>query len=271
VGHSTPPELGTHNPEVKRIRALLRDRAARRDEGRFVVEGTRVVDAALADAAGRVERVYVGADASADARAVAARAARVGVECRTLAPGVAARLSDTRHPQGVFAVVAAASARALESFGPADLLVVCELVSDPGNAGTLLRSAAASGVQGVIFGPGSVDAYNPKVVRSSAGACFTVPILEDVPVVAALEFVGAARGGAKRRLGAVPRGGEPPELLDLRAPTAFVLGHETRGLDAALPLDARVTIPLAAGESLNLAMAATVLCFEAARQRRALR
>src|SRR5262249_12891873 len=127
----------------------------------------------------------------------------------------------------------------------------------------LLRSAVAAGAGGVVFGRGSVDAYNPKVVRASAGACFAVPIVEGVPIVATLEGfddwqrVGGGAGG-----GGGPRGGRSP------ARHALVLGNETHGLSPDAPLDARVTIPMQAGESLNVAMAGTVLLFEAARQRR---
>ena len=129
-----------------------------------------------------------------------------------------------------------------------------------------MRSAAAAGAQVIVLGAGSVDAYNPKVVRASAGACFAVRIVEGRAAVEILEALGAA---GRARASARPRtAGAAPETFDLRAPTAFVLGHETRGLDAALPLDGTVTIPMQAGESLNVAMAGTALLFEAARQRR---
>src|SRR5262245_12956472 len=255
-------ELGAHNVEVKRLRALLRDAALRTSEGVFVVEGARTVDVALDVAA--LELVYVGADATDLARATADRAAARGVDVRRLAPGVANKVADTTHSQGVFAVVHR-PAPTLAALDAADLVLVCEQISDPGNAGTLLRSAAAAGAGGVIFGPGSVDAYNPKVVRASAGACFAFLIVEDGTVVETLAALGA---GGWRRVGAVMTGGSAPEAVDLRDRTAVILGHETAGLSADLPLDDRVTIPMLAGESLNVAMAGTVLLFEAARQRR---
>lgn len=245
------------------MRALLRDRAARRAEQRFVAEGPRVVGTALQVAANLVEVAYVDADASAPARKVADRAAQQGIETRMLASGVAARVSDTRQTQGLFAV-ARMPAYTLDALDRANLAVLCELVADPGNAGTLIRSAAAAGAGGVVIGAGSVDAYNPKVVRASAGACFTIPIVEDMPPVEALEWFA----GDWQRIGAVASGGKSPESLDLRSRTVFVLGHETRGLRAPLPLDELVTIPMQEGDSLNLAMAGTVLLFEAARQTR---
>lgn len=240
---------------------MLRDRAARAHEALFVAEGPRLLDAALAHRAD-VRAVYVGHDAGEAALDAASRAGEAGIDRRVLADGVADRVSDTRGSQGVFALVAPAGGGA-EAVMARDLSVVCEHVADPGNAGTVWRSAAATGA-GVVLGRGSVDAYNPKVVRASAGACFTCPIVEDVPVVEMLETLAAS---GSQRLAAVARGGRPPESFDLRGRTAFVLGHETRGL-GDLDVDDVVTIPMADGESLNLAMAATALVVEAARQRR---
>jgi TrmH family RNA methyltransferase len=240
---------------------LLRDRSARRSEGSFVAEGPRVVASAL-DVA---QVVYVGADASAEARAVADRALGREIPVRTLAAGIADRVSDTQHAQGVFAIAPIPGTR-LDELGAASCVLVCEWVSDPGNAGTLMRSAVAAGAGGVVFGRGSVDAYNPKVVRASAGACFAVPIVEDVPIVATLEWFGDWQ-----RVGAVAGGGVVPEAVDLTARSVLVLGNETHGLSPDAPIDARVTIPMHAGESLNVAMAGTVLLFEAARQRRSAR
>lgn len=203
---------------------------------------------------------FVGEGASSPARQAAARCAAAGVPCKLLE----ARVGDTRTPQPVFALVRL-ERRGIEALDGADLVLVAAEIGDPGNAGTLFRSAAATGAQVVVLGPGSVDAYNPKVVRASAGACFAIRVVEAVPTLEVLEALGA--GGA-RRLGAVARGGDAPESYDMRAPTALVLGHETRGLTTDMPLDGRVTIPMRAGESLNVAMAATALLYEAARQRR---
>jgi RNA methyltransferase, TrmH family len=256
--------LGATHPEVRELRRLLRSSRARRESARFVVEGPRVLQAAL-DHGVELEAVFVaGADKGLD---VVGRCAARGVVVRVLAPGVAERLGDTVTPQGVFArgVLRRAGAPALDG---ADFVLVADRVSDPGNAGTLMRSGAAAGVDAITLGAGSVDAYNPKVVRASAGALFAVPIVEGSPTVEILERLGA---GGLRRIGAVARGGTPLDELDLAGPVALVVGHEVDGL-GPLPLDDLVTIPMSEGsESLNVAMAATVLCFEAQRQRRAAR
>jgi TrmH family RNA methyltransferase len=154
----------------------------------------------------------------------------------------------------------------IDALDHAAFVLVADRVSDPGNAGTLVRSGAAAGVGVINLGAGSVDAYNPKVVRATAGALFAVPIVEGRPTADVLERLGA-RG--LRRVAAATRGGTSLDAVDLTGPLALVVGHEVDGL-GRLPIDEAVTIPMAEGtESLNLAMAATVLCFEAQRQRRA--
>jgi TrmH family RNA methyltransferase len=264
--HSGGVPLGASNPEVRELRRLLRSRRARDESARFVIEGPRVLQAAL-DHDVELEAVYASA-ADADAEVVA-RCAAQGVTVRVLAAGVAERLGDTVTPQGLFAR-GARRRTSRDEFSRAALdgggfVVVADRISDPGNAGTLVRSAAAAGAAGISLGAGSVDAYNPKVVRASAGALFAVPIVEGSSTVEILERLGS---GGMRRVGAVARGGAPLDELDLTGPLALVVGHEVHGM-GDLPLDDLVTIPMAAGtESLNVAMAATILCFEAQRQRR---
>jgi len=261
---STRPEAFATKAEIKRLKALLRERRTRDEEGVFVCEGPRVIDAALDHGVELVE-CFVGVDATAEMRAVADRVAACGVRVRVLDGYPGARVGDTATPQPVFAV-AAMHRWGPEALAGADLALVATRLGDPGNAGTLMRSAAAAGAQVIVLGRGSVDAYNPKVVRASAGACFAVRVVEGRTAVEILEALGAQGVSC---LGAVATGGAPPETFDLRAPTAFVLGHETEGLDSALPLDGAVTLPMQAGESLNVAMAGTALLFEASRQRRA--
>jgi RNA methyltransferase, TrmH family len=250
-----PPSTKAH---VRRLRELLRDRRARDDEGVFVCEGPRVVAAAL-DHGVALTECFVGVDAGAEVVAVAERAAGAGIPVHVLD----AKAGATVTPQPIFGL-APMHRRGLEALAGVDLAVVGVEIGDPGNAGALVRSAAAAGAGAVVLGTGSVDAYNPKVVRASAGACFAIRIVEGVPAMEILDALGA---GGVQRLGALVRGGAAPETFDLTRPTAFVLGHETRGLGDEMPLDGTVSIPMRAGESLNVAMAGTVLCFEAARQR----
>ena len=230
----------------------------------FVVEGPHLLAHAL-DRRVPIDTVFVATDAAPPVAALAELARGNGAAVEHLAAGLAARVGDTVTSQGVFAVVRRVE-RAQERLRDATFVVVAEQVSDPGNAGTLWRSAAAAGADLFVLGAGSVDAYNPKLVRATAGACFSVPVLEDVDVAGVLEECGA---NGLLRAGAVVEGGRPLDRVDLTRPCVLVLGHEARGLTAGLPLDAAVTIPMTAGtESLNVAMAGTVLCFEVARQRR---
>ena len=261
---STQPEQFATKAQIKRLRALLRERRARDNEGVFVCEGPRVITAALAHGVELLE-CYVGVNATPEMNAVARRVEATGVPLRGLDTYAEDRVGDTVTPQPVFAIAAMRRA-GVEAVDGADLALVATRLGDPGNAGTLMRSAAAAGAQIIVLGKGSVDAYNPKVVRASAGACFAVRIVEGTP---AMEILAALGARGVNRLGATADGGSPPEQFDLTAPTAFVVGHETQGLDADLPLDAAVTLPMQAGESLNVAMAGTALLFEAARQRRA--
>ena len=260
--------LGPRHPDVRRLRDLLRHREAREATSRFVLEGPRLLAAALDRGTPDIE-CFVDAEGERRCAGVLARGRSSGMRVRTLGAGVADRIGDTVTSQGVLttAPFRRRGSELLADLGADALVVVCVSVSDPGNAGTMVRSAEAAGAHAVVLGAGSVDAYNPKAVRASAGAVLGVPVAEGVNAVEILEALGE-RG--VRRVGAVAVAGEPYESVDLTGPIALVLGHEVRGLGGGLPLDSLVTIPMAGtAESLNVAMAGTVLLFEAARARRA--
>jgi TrmH family RNA methyltransferase len=156
----------------------------------------------------------------------------------------------------------------LDALARDGVVVVAVDVRDPGNAGTLVRSAAAAGARGVVLCEGSVDLYNPKTVRATAGAMFRVPVVTSVDVNEALRALGAE---GRRRLAAVARAGDDYTTVDLTAPVALVVGNEAHGLPVDLAeIDGSVSIPMpGATESLNVGVATAVLCFEAARQARA--
>jgi TrmH family RNA methyltransferase len=154
------------------------------------------------------------------------------------------------------------------SADPGSLIVVLVEVRDPGNAGTALRAADASGSAAVIFAGDSVDPYNPKTVRSSAGSLFHVPLVVR-PDAAALAAELAEAGF--RTLGTLVRDGDDYAALDWSVPTAIFLGNESTGLAPALSasLSGSLAIPMAGrAESLNVGVACAVVCFEAFRQRR---
>ena len=231
---------------------------------RSVVEGPKLVGAAL-DARAPVEVLFV---APGFSHPVVARAAGGGVPVHQLAPSVLERVADATTPQPLFAVVGRVDVP-LEQVPRHGLLLVCVDLRDPGNLGAVVRSAEATGAGAVICCKGTVDVYNPKCVRASAGALFGVPVVVGGEPEEVLETLG--RWGV-RRLGAQAAGGLPPAACDLGGSTALVLGNEAHGLapGPAGLLDGRVTIPMAGTvESLNVSVAAAVLCFEAARQRSA--
>jgi RNA methyltransferase, TrmH family len=185
-----------------------------------------------------------------------------GAPVHVVARGVIGRVASTATPQPVLAVAPRCDVPLATVAGGVTFAVVLAGLADPGNVGTILRSAEAAGVGAVVLTEGSVDVFNPKVVRASAGALFHVPVVVDVavPEVASIGIP---------LLGAVATGGVPYDAAPLDGPCALVLGSEAHGLPAGLALDGVVSIPHAGrAESLNVAMAATVLCFEVARRRR---
>lgn len=260
------PEIyGPRHPTIRRLRALARDRRARDETAECLLEGPRVISAAL-DRRAPVGAAYLGPGARRAFAPLVARLEAAGVAVADLREGALERVATTRTPQPVLAV---ATARGVDLADlPVDgLVVVLDGVADPGNLGTILRSAEAAGAAGVVVAGQAVDVRNPKVVRASAGAVFGLPFSEQPDAVATLEAL-AARG--VRCLAAVAAGGPPPDAVDLTGEVAVVLGNEARGVGATVRrrCAGTVTIPMSgAAESLNVAMAATVLCFEAARQR----
>jgi RNA methyltransferase, TrmH family len=261
------PALGPRHQRVRRLRELIRNPRVRRAEQAFVVEGPRVVEAAL-DREAVIESAYVGPGADRAFAPLVERLRNRDIPIEELKEGVLERIGDTVTPQPVLAV---ASMRRfdLDELSTGGVVLVAVTLRDPGNAGTLLRSGEAAGAAGVVFCGNSVDPHAPKVVRSSGGAVFGIPVVEADDPVKVLDALG--RHG-RRRIAAVAAGGEPFERVDLTGSVAIVLGNESSGLTAELTshVDARVTIPTEPpAESLNVGMAGTVLAFEAARQRRA--
>ena len=263
--------LGPRHAQVRELRALARDPRARADAACTIVEGPRVIDAAL-DRDAPLTAAYLGYGARPAFGPLVDRLERAGVPIAELKEGVLEKIGTTRTPQPVLAVAAwpvstVADVVRLVTSQPGGYFVVTVDVADPGNLGTIVRSAEAAGAAGVVVAGQGVDVRNPKVVRSSAGAVFGVPVVEMADAAAA---VATLREYGVTCVGAVATGGAAPGALALDSAVAFVVGNEARGLNAPLvgALDGTVTIPMAgSAESLNVAMATTVLCFEAARQR----
>jgi TrmH family RNA methyltransferase len=253
---------------VRRIRQLIRKRSLRWSERLLVVEGAELLSVAL-DAGAPVESVYVAPEGhdSPAVEAVSSRAFEGGSRVFDLEPGVLERVADTVTPQPVLAVVGFEPPD-LGALRQADLVVVCADVRDPGNAGTLIRTADAAGADGVVCCDGTVDPYNPKTVRASAGSVFHLPIVAGGDVVSVVETL---REFGLRTLGTVVRDGVEYDEVDLTERVALVFGNEASGMgdEVLTALDVAVTIPMAGrAESLNVSVSAAVLCFEVLRQRR---
>jgi TrmH family RNA methyltransferase len=210
----------------------------------FVVEGLTLLRQAIA-AGWEVESCYIAPGTTFD----------LDMEPHELAPNVIERVASTDSPQPILAVVAMRAA-ALPT--DATFILVADRLADPGNAGTIIRSAEAAGANAVVLTPGSVDSYNPKVVRASAGSLFRIPVID-----AELDSLSAFR-----RLGTSSHRGDVYTDPVYHGRVAVVVGNEAHGLDEDAAIDQWITIPHAGpAESLNVAMAATVLLFEVARQR----
>ncbi len=255
--------LAFNNSKVQQLRRLLGRRSSRYDEGCFVVEGP--VFTAEAVAAGwdcQAQFWPEGADESISG------AGPVFV----LADGVLERASSTENPQPPLTLVAMPPSEQDNStlLDQARFVVVLDRVGDPGNLGTILRSAEAAGVDLVVLTPGSVDQYNPKTVRASAGALFHIPVIAatiEQLAESGFDLFGSTSHDIANRTTV------SHTSADLTGRIALVMGNEAAGLpdewnDSVGPVRRWITIPHSGrSESLNVAMATTVLVFEAARQR----
>lgn len=250
--------LTLSNPRIQRLRRLVSRRQDRRSEGVLVIEGPVLIRDAV-EAGWTFESQFVGPQGTPVAGAG---------EVHRLADGVIEKIASTRSPRPIVAI-AHVPTRSRDLLEHCDFIVIADGVSDPGNLGTIIRSAEAAGAGAVVATQECADFTNPKVVRSSAGSVFRVPVLE-VDSIEELEALELTRLGTSSHDDVARHA--PLQIytdVDFTRPIAIVLGNEPRGLSAESAIEEWVTIPLAGGaESLNVAMAGAVLCFEVARQRR---
>ncbi len=250
------PITSTTNSRVKLVAALQGRARSRRKEGKIVLEGVRLIADATANGATPLFVFYTpGAadDLVAELAAVTDTAPVDAVVMR--------HITETETPQGVVAVFPMPEPSLPET--PSRVLIL-DALQDPGNVGTMIRTAAGAGCDAVVLAPGCVDAYNPKVLRAGMGAHFRVPVAElDWDAIRALDVphVYLAAGNADA----------PYDAVDWRGRWALVIGSEAHGAgdDARQLATTPITIPMARRtESLNAANAAAVMLFEAARQQR---
>jgi len=263
------------NPRSPRVRAVakLTKRSARTETGLFLLEGPQAVREALSyrpDAIVELFTTPTAWDRHGDLRQAAVRA---GVRFEYVTEFVLAAMADTVTPQGVVAVARQTPTSVREVFAASPrLIAICEEVRDPGNLGTIIRAADATGADAVVLTGRTVDLYNPKVVRSTTGSLFHLPVAVGADLA---DVVDRAHEAGLQVVAADVKG---DDLLAARAegvlvrPTAWLFGNEARGLEErALKLaDRALRLPIfGRAESLNLATAASVCLYESAFSQRA--
>jgi TrmH family RNA methyltransferase len=254
----------TRSDRVRSVRALSR-RAVRERTGRFVADGPQSVREAVRWAAGSVDDLYLTPEAGERFAEIVDAARNAGIHLHEVAPEVLAAMSETDAPQGLLAVCRRASPTLEDVLAAAPrLLVLLTNVRDPGNAGTVIRAADAAGADAVLVSADSVDVHSAKVVRSTAGSTFHLPVVTGLPVEATLDALSAH---GIRTLAADGTGDVALGDADLATPHAWVMGNEAWGLrpEVADRCTSVVRIPIhGRAESLNLAMAATVCLYASA-------
>lgn len=246
------------NPLLKAVRKAARQ-GGLTDSGLALAEGPHLVDEAASSGVS-IRAVLLAENASQQAEKAARRS---GATVQRVAARLFEQLNVVENSQGVLALVALEASsldRVLAATGP---VLIVDRMQDPGNVGTILRSAEAFGAAGVLLTPGSASLYNPKTIRASAGSIFRVPAATAAPRA----IVEALESGGRTLYAAVARDGAAPEDCD-HSSAAIAIGSEAHGVSAdLLGAAAPLTIPTRRVESLNAAAAATVILYEAARSR----
>ena len=234
----------TSNIQVKELLRLQKKSREREKEGVFIVEGPRMAEEIPRE---RIVKLYV--SESFQAKCVKEKNDRFIQEAEVMSDTVFAHVSDTKTPQGILAVVRRMEYTAEDILGETPHVLVLENIQDPGNLGTIFRTAEAAGATGIVLSKDCVDLYNPKVIRSTMGAIFRIPFIYTDDL----------------------KGENSYDMEDYKTACAFLIGNEGNGLteETAACADRKILIPMEGGaESLNAAVASAVLMFEAGRQRR---
>ncbi len=250
-----------HNPRIKLVRSLRERARTRRQTGAFVIEGVRLVEEA-AQSDWPFHLVLFDSTLNQRGRTLVDRLRARGVPCEETTPELLRSLSDTETPQGFLAVVERREVPLPQSL---TFVLVLDRVRDPGNVGTLLRSAEAAGAEAVFLSPETADPFSPKVLRAGMGAHFRLPIRfvgwEDIAHLVRTNQLQVLLADME---------GEPFWAVDMRLPLMLIVGGEAQGASeqARRLAERRVTIPMVGrAESLNAAVAGSVLMFEVRRQR----
>lgn len=274
----------TSNAQIKELAKLQKKSRLRDERGIFLVEGPRMVEEIPKE---RIERLYI---SESFERKNPAYIRELGVPAEVLSDTVFSYVSDTKNPQGILAIVkrleytmedvlGKSASKCEEKSGEKEKnpenhqirvphVIVLDNLQDPGNLGTIFRTAEAAGATGILLSSDSVDVYNPKVIRSTMGAVFRMPFfyVNDLPAA-----VKSLSSQGIRTYAAHLNGRNAYDEEDYTKGCAFLIGNEGNGLrdEVSECADCLIRIPMCGkAESLNAAVAAAVLMFEAGRQRR---
>ena len=257
----------TSNAKIKRIVQLRKKKKARDAEGVFLVEGIRMFREIPEKL---LQEIYISESCEEkEGKEIRRRASACGIRPELVSDGVFSHLSDTQTPQGILCVVRQLS-YSLEEVADASCphMLVLDRLQDPGNVGTILRTAEGAGVTGILLDGECADIYNPKTIRSTMGSIFRMPFYYIQDLEEGIRYL------KKRGIctyAAHLEGKRAYDEEDYRKPCAFLIGNEGNGLrpEIADLADTYIRIPMAGEvESLNAAIASAVLMFEAGRQRR---
>lgn len=260
---------GSQNPIVKEVRSL-KNKGARAEKNLYFIEGTRFTSEALKEDTNICYVVLSETFAcTSGSEELLEQIINAPFKCYVVADGLFDSISDTQNPQGILAVLKQNKKHLRDEAISDGLLVITDAVRDPGNMGTIIRTADAAGCIGVIIPEGCVDIYNPKVLRATMGSVFHVPIYHCTSVAEAMKT-------AKERgfilCASYLEGATSIYQTDLSGNVALIIGSEADGIsdDTAQSADLLIKIPMPGrAESLNASAAAAVMIFEAMRQREA--
>lgn len=251
----------THNPKLKLVRALLGRAKERRAAGAFVVEGVRLVEDAV-HAGWKVRFALWDETVRGRGLSIVEQLTSRGEDVEEVSSSLMRSISETETPQGILAVLELTAVPIPDRL---DFVLIPDQIRDPGNLGTLLRSASAAGVQAVFIPPETADAFAPKVVRSGMGAHFRLPIHN-----LGWDEIEQALGQHGLRIFIADMDGASCWETDLTQPAALIIGSEAEGASgsAAKLAKGRIRIPMSGNiESLNAGAAGSILMFEVMRQR----
>lgn len=258
-------EITSVNNALVKATAELKQKKYRQERQLFLAEGLRTVEEAIGS--NTVIQLFYTAIEDERTRAVLETAAEKGLELYCVSENVIKKISDTDSPQGIVAVCKMQNMKLENLFAKGEMLLVLDRVGDPGNVGTMLRTADAAGIGGIVLLKGCVDIYAPKTVRSTMGSLFHIPVFAGADEAL---FIKAAKRAGYELLVTTLEGADNLYKADLRGRIAFVMGNEANGVTSTLlqEADKRVYIPMQGrAESLNVAIAAGVVMFEALRRR----